>query len=383
MINIDAAREYVAKIHRQLGIIINIMNDKGIIIASGAPARVGSFHLAAYELINSKNFVSVIEKTSENIIGVEEGVNLLLVDRMEAIGVVGISGNPDEVMPIAKMCKLTIEAFIIRNSTSQPDLIESQNAGKLRDALLFEQPVNPTRIFQLATKIGIRDNVYRATLIIHSTGDNSKEAIQHIYQTFSAEQKKPQDILLPIDGQHLVLMRSFPKFEPAGFREKMQELCLYLDNALLAKRRLKDSVVLRYYYSIPTESLIHYRNSYDCLTWLEDHVRYRSDSAYFIHDYIIDYMISCISPDLLQPVFDSYRDVIDNYLDKELFHTTTAALADTNMSPTEAAKELFVHKNTVLARTKKFKEILGLQPLSNSNDAILLRAIDSYIGKLH
>ena len=125
---------------------------------------------------------------------------------MEPVGVVGISGNPDTVMPLAKMAKLTIESFLFYNSTSQSDLIESQNIGKLRDALLFEQPINPARIFQLATEVGIRDNIYRATLVLHSTGDNSKEAIQYLYQNYSVEQKKAQDIFLPIDSQHLVLI---------------------------------------------------------------------------------------------------------------------------------------------------------------------------------
>ncbi len=383
MINVELARDYVTKIHRQLGLNVNIMNEKGIIIASGTPSRVGDFHLAAYELIKSKNFVSIIEKTSDDLIGVAKGVNLLLADRMEPIGVVGISGNPDDVMPMAKLAKLTIEAFFLHSNTSQSDLIESQNISKLRDALLFEQPINPTRIFQLAAEVGIRDNVYRATIVIHSTGDNSKEALQHLYQSYLSNQKKSQDIPLPIDGQHLVLIKSFPKFEPAYFREIIKELCDDFTGMLSAKRSFKDSVAIKFYYTIPTDSLIHYRNSYDCLKWLEDQVHFRTEPIYFINDYLIDYMTSCISPDLLNPIFDSYRNIVDNYLDKELFHTTTAALASTNMSPAEAAKELFVHKNTVLARTKKFKEILGLQPLSNTNDAILLLAIDSYLTKYH
>jgi len=383
MINVELARDYVAKIHRQLGINVNIMNEKGIIIASGTPSRVGDFHLVAYELIKSKNFVSITEKTSDDLIGVAEGVNLLLADRMEPIGVVGISGNPSEVMPMAKMAKLTIESLFFYNNTNQTDLIESQNISKLRDALLFEQPINPTRIFQLATEVGIRDNVYRATIIIHSTGDNSKEALQLLYQNYLNNQKKSQNIVLPIDGQHLVIIKSFPKFEPAYFKDSIRELYDEFTSLIAEKRMFKDSVTLKFYYTIPTDSLIHYRNSYDCLKWLEDHVRFRPESLFFINDYLIDYMTSCISPTLLNPIFDSYRNIVDNYLDKELFHNTTIALASTNMSPTEASKELFVHKNTVLARTKKFKEVLGLQPLSNTNDAILLIAIDSYLTQYH
>lgn len=381
MINVELARDYVAKIHRQLGININIMNEKGMIIASGTPSRVGDFHLVAYELIKKKNFVKIIDTATDDLMGVTEGVNLLLLHRLEPIGAVGISGNSEEIMPIAKMAKLTIESFFFNNQTNQADLIESQNISRLRDALLFEQPINPSRIFQLATEVGIRDNVYRAAVMIHSTGDNAKEAVQYLYQSYGSTKKQSQDILLPIDGQHLVLIRSYRKFEPAFFRDSMTELSEYFMSLLAEKRFFEDSVKLKLYYTIPTDSLIHYRNSYSCLKWLEDYVHFRMETLYFINDYLIEYLTGCISPDLLSPLFESYRNVIDNYLDKELFHTTAAALASTNMSPAEAAKELFVHKNTVLARTKKFKEVLGLQPLSNSKDAILLLAIDSYLAK--
>lgn len=381
MINIDLARDYVVKTYRQLGININIMNEKGIIIASGSSSRVGDFHLVAYELIKSKNFVKIIESASDDLIGVSEGVNLLLLHRMEPIGVVGVSGNYEEIMPIAKMAKLTIESFFFSNNSSQIDLIESQNISKLRDALLFEQPINPARIYQLATEIGVRDNVYRSTIIIHSTGDNAKEAIQFIYQSYLTNKKKSQDIILPIDGQHLVLIKTYSKFEPVYLRESIKQLSDYLTDTISKKRLLGDSVKLKLYYTIPTDSLIHYRNSYSCLQWLEDFVHFRKDSIFFINDYLIEYMTNCINPDFLSPIFESYRKIIDEYLDKDLFHTTTAALAATNMSPAEASKELFVHKNTILARTKKFKEVLGLQPLSSVNDAILLLAIDSYLSK--
>ena len=381
MINVEFARDYVAKIHRQLGINIHIMNDKGIIIASSTPSRVGDFHLVAYELIKNKSFVKIIDIDTEDLLGDAEGVNLLLLHRMEPIGVVGVNGSGEDNMSIAKMAKLTIESFFLKNQTNQMDLIESQNISRLRDALLFEQPINPSRIFQLATEIGIRDNVYRAFVIVHSAGDNAKEAIQYLYQSYSSAKKQVQDILLPIDGQHLILIKAYRKFEPVFFRESINELSEYFINLLSDKRFFEDSVTLKLYYTIPTDSLLHYRNSYSCLKWLEDYVHFRTEPHYFINDYLIEYMTSCISPDLLRPLFESYRYVIDNYLDKELFHTTASALASTNMSPAEAAKELFVHKNTVLARTKKFKEMLGLQPLSNSKDAILLLAIDSYLSK--
>ncbi len=379
MINVEFARDYVTKINRQLGINMNIINEKGIIIASSTPSRVGDFHLTAYELIKNKSFVKILD--ADELAEDTQEVNLLLLYRMEPVGVVGVAGNGQDILSIGKIAKLTIESFFLSNQTNQMDLIESQNISKLRDALLFEQPINPSRIFQLATEVGFRDNVYRAFVIIHSTGDNAKEAIQFMYQNYSSGKKQVQDILLPIDGQHLVLIKSYRKFDAVFFRDSIAELSEYFLGLLAEKRFYEDSVTLKLYYTIPTDSLIHYRNSYNCLKWLEDYVHFRNEPVYFINDYLIEYMTSCISPDLLRPLFESYRYIIDNYLDKELFHTTASALASTNMSPAEAAKELFVHKNTVLARTKKFKEMLGLQPLSNSKDAILLLAIDSYLSK--
>ncbi|MFV0466687.1 MAG: sugar diacid recognition domain-containing protein [Lachnospiraceae bacterium] len=378
MLNIELVNEYVNKIYRQLGININVMNTKGIIVASGDITRVGDFHSVAFELVKSRNFISIVDDHSSENIGVQNGVNLLIIDNLEPIGVVGVTGSPSEVLEIAKMSKITIESYCLQINSVNKEQVGSTEIRKLKDALLFEQPINPTRIFQLSTRLGIRDNINRAALIIHSTGENSNEAISLIYDSLISDVSNAQDIILPTDQQHIVILKAFKNFEPAIFRTKIHEFYSSLADLIYEKYNFSESINLKLYCNLPTNSLVHYRNSYRCLKWLESHVQFKSSPIHHIHDYLIDYLMSCIPDDRLSPLFECYHDIIENYLDKETFHLTAKALANSNMNPTEAAKELYVHKNTIFSRTKKFKEELDLQPLSNTNDAIKLLAIDSY-----
>ena len=54
------------------------------------------------------------------------------------------------------------------------------------------------------------------------------------------------------------------------------------------------------------------------------------------------------------------------------FSDTTRALIEANFNLTEAAKLLFVHKNTMLYRYNKLKNMLDIDPLRNSSDRTFL-----------
>jgi len=51
LLNKDIAQKLVNNIMENLGHNINIMNDDGIIIASGSPDRIGTYHQVAAKVI--------------------------------------------------------------------------------------------------------------------------------------------------------------------------------------------------------------------------------------------------------------------------------------------------------------------------------------------
>ena len=90
---------------------INIMNEAGIIIASTDPSRLGSFHEAAYLLVSKQTPTLDIYQDGDYL-GTKHGVNLTIQYRHKTVGVVGITGRPDEVRLPAQLLKASIEGLL-------------------------------------------------------------------------------------------------------------------------------------------------------------------------------------------------------------------------------------------------------------------------------
>ena len=59
---------------------------------------------------------------------------------------------------------------------------------------------------------------------------------------------------------------------------------------------------------------------------------------------------------------------------------TIGTLTKTSMNPIATRELLYLHKNTVAARVKKIKELLGISPLTSIRDAIFMTAIYNYLN---
>ncbi len=108
----ELAENIVSKIMETVNNNINVMNKKGIIIASGNKSRIGTIHEGALIAIQRKSEVNIDEKQSKNLKGTYPGVNLPIEFQNRIVGVIGITGNPLEVLCYSKLIKMTAELMI-------------------------------------------------------------------------------------------------------------------------------------------------------------------------------------------------------------------------------------------------------------------------------
>jgi carbohydrate diacid regulator len=89
---------------------INIMNAQGIIIASSTPARVDSFHEIAYKVITGPED-QIETYNTDNLLGTRTGINIAIKYQDQKVGVLGITGFPDEIRPFVHVLKLAVESI--------------------------------------------------------------------------------------------------------------------------------------------------------------------------------------------------------------------------------------------------------------------------------
>ncbi|MND93993.1 Carbohydrate diacid regulator [compost metagenome] len=87
---------------------INVMDENGIIIGSGDSSRIGTLHEGAKSVIQTKTINEIYEQSG----GVKPGVNEPIIMDGKVIGVVGITGQPDEVRPFSKLVRATAVLLI-------------------------------------------------------------------------------------------------------------------------------------------------------------------------------------------------------------------------------------------------------------------------------
>ena len=91
----------------------------------------------------------------------------------------------------------------------------------------------------------------------------------------------------------------------------------------------------------------------------------------FFYDKAAEYFYSVLPREELHRVFYQYGSQLQGDERKQLIDTV-AALIETNFNLTEAAKALFVHKNTMMYRYSKIKDMLDIDPIRSSSDRTFL-----------
>lgn len=108
-------QQYGTEIVNELGNAIhhdiNIMDQHGEILASTNAERIGTLHQGASRLIH-EGLTSLTIYQNDPVAGVQRGINLPITVNGELFGVIGITGEPDEVSIFADIIKLMTETSI-------------------------------------------------------------------------------------------------------------------------------------------------------------------------------------------------------------------------------------------------------------------------------
>lgn len=102
------AQDIVDKMMQDIPYNINIMNEQGIIIGSGQKERVGTIHQGAVRALTTGNRVEVWQDGRLEKMGTNEPISI----NHQHVGVIGISGHPDEVRPFCNIVRTTVALLI-------------------------------------------------------------------------------------------------------------------------------------------------------------------------------------------------------------------------------------------------------------------------------
>ncbi|KPY37223.1 putative sugar diacid recognition [Pseudomonas syringae pv. rhaphiolepidis] len=143
---------------------VNVMDYLGIIIGSGDPERLCTRHEGAQRVLANRQVVEIDSQAALQLGGVKPGVNLPLMLDHQLVGVLGITGEPDEVRVYGELVKMTAE-MLMEHRRQQADLQwRAQRSEDLLARLLL--PDCPDSLVDEARQLGLQPHVARQVVLI-------------------------------------------------------------------------------------------------------------------------------------------------------------------------------------------------------------------------
>lgn len=107
----ETARAIVSEMKSVTGRDINLMDGSGTILASTDPHRVGQRHAGAEQLLRTGQDKLVVRQDDSSA-GTRRGVNLPIHMDGQTVGVIGITGPPEQVEPLGSVIKRMTEILL-------------------------------------------------------------------------------------------------------------------------------------------------------------------------------------------------------------------------------------------------------------------------------
>ena len=375
MISIELARRFIERVTKYTNYNVNIMDSNGIIIASRDAERVGQYHVVAHQVI--MHGPDIMETEGDAAHNVHKGINMVIEVDGRREGVVGVTGNPEEIRAAALMTKMAIETMV-RYERQQEEHRRRENRKEQFVYLLTQvEDASHEELRTLAADLGYPEEMIRIPILIRIEGADTEELLLRFRHT---RLHTSLDFSIAPDAQHVLIFKTIPERENGAFLGAKLFILEYLSDicGIIAETG-QDAW---YYIGSFQENYKQYFHAYRHCKWLERYVKEEEGQKFvFFYEHINEYMHHILPVQELQTMFHLCETRFPGKMKASMVETILA-LQKNNFNFPQTAKGLYIHKNTLTYRYNQIKDLVGLDPVASAEDRALLVAFCVYLQKI-
>lgn len=364
------AQYIVDKTMKIINCNVNIMNNHGEIIGSGDTQRIGELHEGAVLAISQGRVVTIDNPTAKKLKGVKPGVNFPLKLKKEIVGVIGITGEPAQIIQFAELVSMTAEMMMEQalsfNQQSQENRLKEEFILSI-----IQSDKTLSNINEWSRKLNIDLSLaYVAVIIEIESGQlGIQTAMEELQQIRNELETLTKLVAIKSLTEIVILLPALNKFNRWDFSEHKAKLeKLVSHTKLLSQFAIKISLgkyfhqgndtIARSYQTAKTALEIGKKRLPDCRN-------------YYYQDLILPVLLDGLNQDwqaeeLLSPLnklkASDTNGLLQNTLETWFFN---------NLHNSNTAKNLFIHRNTLEYRLNNIAKLTGLD-LSKFDDRVLL-----------
>lgn len=172
----ELAQDIVARAMAILPYNVNVMDRRGLILASGEPSRIDTRHEGAQLVLSNARVVAIDAQAAACLKGVQPGINLPLFFDRQLIGVLGITGDPEQVRLYGELLRMTAEMLVAQRHQQGEHRWRRQRSDDLM-ALLLEEGGDAPRLLDEARLLGLKPQLARTPWLFELAEGQSTERL--------------------------------------------------------------------------------------------------------------------------------------------------------------------------------------------------------------
>lgn len=204
------ASQIAKELKKVTGRDINVIAPDGKIIASTDKNRIGKIHEGAKKLV-SEGLDKLTVYDTDCIGGAREGINLPVIMDGETVGVIGITGKPEEVSPLGTVIKKMTE-IMLQNHRQQEREAAMENARNVfAERWLYASDEEAENMPSGDCVLGIELSQPRVIAVLECMNSHSGEELRlaETNRYIRRELEKTTDFLnLQIHGRTVLILHS-------------------------------------------------------------------------------------------------------------------------------------------------------------------------------
>lgn len=369
------AQQIVDRTMSIIGHNINVMNAAGTIIGSGEAERIGQKHDGAVLALNHGDSLELDEQSCQSLQGVKPGINMLLHFKGEVVGVVGVTGKPEQIRAFAQLVKVTAELTIEQASLVEQLQWDRRHQEEFVSAWLNQQ-LNDSDLHDWAQRLCIDLVTQRVAVVIELIADNAPVSLSKVREVVDVLYRSEDKPLVAIMSMNeIVVLKPLRSFSTSNSDQSILER---IQRRLTANQIDDVRLAIGQYFDGAKQLPLSYQSAKQVLA-----VGRRSHPEQITLSFS-EYRI----PVLLAPLADSWqgeqlaqaRTSLASADKSGQLVKTLEAYFHANGNANDCANALFIHRNTLRYRLDKISEVTGIS--THDFTGLVELYIASHLNKL-
>ncbi|KAB7704783.1 hypothetical protein F9802_16575 [Bacillus aerolatus] len=380
------AQSIVEQTSTVLDVSMSITDANGIIIGCSSVERIGSYHVVTKEVTKAgRSIIFTKEKVADRV-NVLPGVATPIRFQQQIIGVLGIIGEPDEVGRYVEFVRNHVEMMLRESFRTESFYIQMKTTELFIQHLIhFKEWDNEGTLHNYCEMSGFHFDQPRLCILIdipslHKPKEEENKPVRisqyDLFQMISNFfEDHSEDIISPINPKQWIVLKYMEGYDADKLRHQCERAVKGLKN-FLQNNKIPGKVSIAYGKS--HEGLAGVSRSYhQALQTLTTGKQSKAEACIYAFD---DWSI--LLNTLIKEINPAFSETLNDYIEKLLSQPNASVLIETflvyceqGLNVSQAARRLYVHRNTLLYRLNQLNQIFTIDTQSFEQCMLLYLAL--------